>query len=394
MKRLLYVLLLLGLLCSCSAPAAETPEFAPTAEMTATPVPTPTPETVQTGKPEPGPALPDWAGKGVSHTSEALGLTLELPPEWADLVAFTERVSYEGLLKSWDGRVPCVSIDYRPNADAGEPDTALPVLDPSGPIAYLYWLPEGQSGPEADYGSAVTLLEKGTGRWVCHLPMNSVAFDSAEFGQDSPEWTAYRTVEQGLLEGDFVAAEVADPFAWTHVVNPWVEDDRAVVDGLGHVPLDTLPREVLDSLEMEMVEETSFDGFYPDEWGYKRHYTAPGLEIVTTAPTAAYLEYKAEMDKDNRDLYPTEADFWADIEGEEGREWIVRATLTDDSYATHYGLKVGLTVEEAEKLGYPLSTRKDYGAYEKLEVTVEDGVVTELLVHSLLGRYIGKFFEM
>lgn len=384
MKRLICALLPLFLLCSCATPVAKVPD--PTLEAEATP--TPAPEPAKT----PDPALPDWAGKGVSHTSQALGLTLELPPEWADLVTFTERVSYEGLLKSWEGRVPCVSIDYRPNADGGEPDPALPALDPGLSIAYFYWLPEGLSGPEADYGSAVTLLEKGTGRWVCHLPMNSAAFDGAEFGQDSPEWTAYHTVERGLLEGDFVAAEVTDPFAWTHVVNPWVEDDRAVVDGLGHVPLDTLPREVLDSLEL--TEESGFDGFYPDEWGYKRTYTAPGLELVTTAPTAAYLEYKAEMDKDNRNLYPTEADFWAHIEGEEGREWIVRATLTDDSYATHYGLKVGLTMEEAERLGYPLSTRKDYGAYEKLTVTVEDGVITEMQVYRLLGRYIGKFFEM
>lgn len=389
MKRLIGTLLVLCLLCSCAAPAAGTVSPAPAMEVTATPEPSPAPEAVQTGKPEPDPTLPDWAGKGVIHTSEALGFTLELPPEWTDLVTFTERVSYEGFLKDREGRVPCVSIDYRPNANVGEPGSVLPELDPSGPMAYFYWVPEGQHGPEADYGNAVTLLEKETGRWTCHLPMNSIQFDGVEYGRDTPEWIAYHTVEQGLLEGEFVASELEDPFAWTHVVNPWVEDDRAVVDSLGHVPLDTLPGEVLDSLEL--VEESGFDGFYPDEWGYKRTYAGPGLELVTTAPTAAYLEYKAEVDRDN---YPTEADFLADMEGEEGREWIVRATLTDERYATRYGLKVGLTVEEAETLGYPLSTRKDYGAYEKLAVTVEDGVVTEMTVYPLLGRYIGKFFEM
>ena len=184
-----------------------------------------------------------------------------------------------------------------------------------------------------------------------------------------------------------------DPaFAWTHMVDPAVEDDRAVIDGLGHIPMDTLPQEVLDGLEL--VEEGPWEGMYSPEECVRRVYTGPGIELVTTAPTAAYLDYKAEMDKDNRELYPTEADFWADIEGEEGREWIIRATLTDDSYATRYGLKVGLTVEEAEALGYPLSTRKEYGAYEKLAVTVEDGVITEMTVYPLLGRYIGKFFEM
>lgn len=184
----------------------------------------------------------------------------------------------------------------------------------------------------------------------------------------------------------------ADPFAWTHLADPRVEDDRAAVDGLGHVPLDSLPQEVLDSLEL--VEEGPWEDMYGDEWCVRRVYTAPGLELTTTAPTAAYLEYKVEKDKDNRDLYPTEEDFWADIEGEEGREWIQMALITDDSYETRYGLKVGLTVEEAKALGYPLSTRKDYGAYEKLQVTVEDGVITEMQVHSFLGRYIGKFFEL
>lgn len=408
-ERLLCLLLPLCLLCSCGTPGVESP--VPTTRASApisTPEPTepltpatPTPTAIPTMEPpeSPEPALPAWAGTGISHASDALGLTLELPPEWAEWVTFTERVSYESFLKGWEGRVPCVSIDYSPNGgetvpeeEKGSAGGPLPVLDPSEPMAYFYWLPEGQHGPEADYGNVVTLLEKEMGRWVCHLPMNTIQFDNAEYGRDTPEWIAYHTVEQGLLEGNFIAQELEDPFAWTHVGNPWVEDDRAVVDGLGHIPLDTLPQETLDSLELQ--EKTGFDGFYPDEWGCRRTYTAPGLEIVTTAPTAAYLEYRAEMDKDNRELYPTEADFWADVEGEEGREWILRATITDDSYSTHYGLKVGLTVAEAEDLGYPVSARKDYGAYEKLTVTVENGVITRMEVYPLLGRYIGKFFEM
>lgn len=402
-KRLLCLLLPLCLLCSCGTPGPE--PSTPATSATLTPEPTeslPLVSPISTVIPIPEPTLslaPDWVGKGISHASDALGLTLELPPEWAEWVTFTERISEEGFLRNWDGRVPCVSIDYAPNGgehapeeESGAAGGPLPVLDPSEPMAYFYWLPEGQHGPEADYGNAVTLLEKETGRWVCHLPMNTIQFDNAEYGRDTPEWIAYHTVEQGLLEGNFVAQELEDPFAWTHVVNPWVEDDRAVVAGLGHIPLDTLPQEVLDSLDL--VEEGPWEGMYRPEECVRRVYTAPGLELVTTAPTAAYLEYKAESDKDNRDLYSTEADFWADVEGEEGREWILRAIITDDSYSTRYDLKVGLTVAEAKELGYPVVTRKDYGAYEKLVVTVENGVITAMEVYPLLGRYIGKFFEM
>lgn len=179
-------------------------------------------------------------------------------------------------------------------------------------------------------------------------------------------------------------------FSWTG--DPSAEDDHAAVVGLGHIPLDELPQEVRDSLVL--TEESPWEEMYGEgtNWCIRRVYTAPGLELTTTAPTAAYLEYKAEVDKDN---YPAEDDFWTDIEGEEGREWIVFATITGDSYETRYGLKVGLTVEEAEALGYPLSEKKNFGAYgAKLEVTVEEGVITEMKSYPFLGRYIGKFFEM
>ena len=93
-------------------------------------------------------------------------------------------------------------------------------------------------------------------------------------------------------------------FAWTG--DPDAEDDHAAVAGLGHIPLDELPQEVRDSLVL--TEESPWEEMYGEDtnWCIRRVYTAPGLELTTTAPTAAYLEYKAKVDKDN---YPAEDDF-------------------------------------------------------------------------------------
>ena len=85
---------------------------------------------------------------------------------------------------------------------------------------------------------------------------------------------------------------------------------------------------------------------------------------------------------------------WGTMRGE-SREWRLQARITDDSYETLYGLKAGRTVDEAEALGYPLGTQISFGPGPgtRLEVTVEDGVITELETWWGMGRYIGKFFE-
>lgn len=188
------------------------------------------------------------------------------------------------------------------------------------------------------------------------------------------------------------AGPAPDLYAWLGDYDG--KEAHAAVAGLAHMPLDQLPQEVRDGLEL--AEEDHYDGFYNEEWCIRRTYTAPGLRLTTTAPTQVYLDYLAEVDKDNRELYPAEEDFWANVEGEEGREWIVRAVITDDSYETLYGLKVGQTVEEAAALGYPLEQQTDFGPGPgtRLQVTVEDGVITEMQTWWGMGRYIGKFFEL
>lgn len=168
----------------------------------------------------------------------------------------------------------------------------------------------------------------------------------------------------------------------------------ATVDGISHMPLDELPQEVLDSLTL--VSEGDFDGFYPAEWGYRRTYTAPGLEITTTTPSAAYLDYLEEVYRGNRQMFPTEADFRAYIEGEEGREWLVNVTITDDKYATLDGLRVGMTCAQAETLGYSLKNgQNQIGNVEvELLILVENDTVVQMRTWWTMGRYIGKFFEL
>lgn len=187
-------------------------------------------------------------------------------------------------------------------------------------------------------------------------------------------------------------------FAW--LGDQEQERHYATLDGLSHMPLDQLPQEALDSLEM--LEERGFNGNYPDEWGCERHYAGPGLELTTTAPSATYMENLRKWFEESGEYSnlaescTTPEEFAAYTDGEEGREWITWAMVTDDRFATLEGLKVGMTVAEAEELGYPLTERRGFGGGfgPSLSVQVEEDKVTALSVIWDMGRYIGKFWEM
>ena len=149
-------------------------------------------------------------------------------------------------------------------------------------------------------------------------------------------------------------------FAW--LGDPDEIAEHVTVEGFYHRPVEELPQELRDSLTLEGDVET--------EQGYSFHlrtYTAPGLELVTTeAPPEVLDEYlegilagwqeSGESWEDYAGWLhcPTPEAFQEEIEGEKGREWLYSATFRDDSYETPFGLKVGLTVEEAEELGYQI----------------------------------------
>lgn len=188
-----------------------------------------------------------------------------------------------------------------------------------------------------------------------------------------------------------------DPFAWTRDYNG--ENDHATIEGLYHRPFEELPQELRASLT-QVGEERS-------EQGYSfllRTYTAPGIEIVTTeAPSQVldgYLETLLENWEENKeswkDEWPTQEDLKAEIEGEKGREWLYSATVTDESYETLYGLRVGLTVEEGVALGYPLKERTTFGPGpgNRLEVMVEEGKITQMHTFFGLGRYVGRYWDI
>lgn len=196
-------------------------------------------------------------------------------------------------------------------------------------------------------------------------------------------------------------AETADPYAWQQDYE--ASQRYATLADFCHQPLDELPRELLDSLKLVEREERDYYG-ENSHWGVWSTYTAPGLTIHTSAPTASYMEYLEGLFRETgsvwvggEETYETEEGFLAGTRGEEGREWVLGVEITDPAYATLEGLRVGLTLEEAEALGYPLSQTAGFGGGltgNMLDVTVENGLVTGLRGTFGIGRYIGKFWEM
>lgn len=219
---------------------------------------------------------------------------------------------------------------------------------------------------------------------ICSYDKESAVYVALEF-------------QDGAVE-DEVLSHIAQSIRIKPVEEPVDTYERnghlATVIDISHMPFDELPQEVLDSLTL--VSETDFSGMYNPEWGWRRIYTAPGLEIITTAPSAAYLEWREGVDKNDRERFLTEEDFYAYIEREEGREWLTGVTITDDKYVTLDGLRVGLTCAQAAQLGYSLHEGENQiGNGEAiLQIFVENDTVVSMRTSLAMGRYIGKFFEL
>ena len=193
-----------------------------------------------------------------------------------------------------------------------------------------------------------------------------------------------------------------DPYGW--LADPAEIETRVTVEGFYHRPFEELSQELRDTLTWEGTAES--------EQGYSfrlRTYTAPGLEIVTTeAPPEVLDRYREETLDSWRESgeswedwggwthCPSPEAFEAEVEGEKGREWLYSATFRDESYATAQGLKVGLTVREAQALGYPLAERQSFGTAwgNNLQVTLEGDRVTGLHVWWAMGRYVGRYWDI
>lgn len=192
----------------------------------------------------------------------------------------------------------------------------------------------------------------------------------------------------------------------TPTPTPTATDERqkegvaATVEGFYHRPFEELPQELRDSLE--------WDGQIRTEPGYRfrlRRYTGPNIIVTTTEATDEalrdWLDWQLGLPEDDEAREGTEEELRAEYEREKGREWLYSITITDDSYTTLLGLKVGNTVEEAESLGYPLRQRLNADGEaifgdtweHSLRVYVKEGVVKELHLTWGIGRYAGKYWD-
>lgn len=175
----------------------------------------------------------------------------------------------------------------------------------------------------------------------------------------------------------------------------------ATVEGFYHRPFEELPQALRDSL--------TWDGQIRTEQGYRfrlRRYVGPNIVITTTEARddalQDWLDWESANLEDGESRAEEEAALRAEYELEKGREWLYSVTITDDSYSTVLGLKVGNTVEEAEALGYPVRERlnADGTAFfgntweHNMCLRVEDNVIKHLDLYWGIGRYCGKYWDL
>lgn len=133
--------------------------------------------------------LGEWSGDGFSYTSENLGITVEFPPEWENLMTISDDITYEYFVEGQSEPLSCVTL----NAIHGE-EGAIP-------IAYIYWRTVDDHGPEADFGECVTLVEREGSVCLCWMPMNTKI--GLEILEDTTLYDEYNIVEQGILSGEY-----------------------------------------------------------------------------------------------------------------------------------------------------------------------------------------------
>lgn len=203
------------------------------------------------------------------------------------------------------------------------------------------------------------------------------------FSDGTPRILDLRT---GILETDY---------------DKWLEREKraGTVEGFYHRPFDELPQALRDTLVWDGEVEA------PQGYAFRlRRYVGPNIVITTTEVEdevlRAFLESQSLLPEEERECDP--GDVWEEYEREKDREWLYSVTITDDSYATLLGLKVGDTVAEAEALGYHIDPEQLSAGYvscgdtwdHHLIVYVENGVVTRLDLNWGIGRYTGKYWDL
>ena len=134
--------------------------------------------------------LHEWSGDGFSYTSKNLGITVEFPPEWENLMTISDDITYEYFVEGQSEPLNCVTLKAIHGGENGEI-----------PIAYIYWRAADDHGPEADYGECVTLVEREGNVCLCWMPMNTKI--GLELLEDTALYDEYDIVEQGILSGEY-----------------------------------------------------------------------------------------------------------------------------------------------------------------------------------------------
>ena len=155
---------------------------------TPSPMPTQPEATIPSNSPEA--TLHEWSGDGFSYTSKNLGITVEFPPEWENLMTISDDITYEYFVEGQSEPLNCVTLKAIHGGENGEI-----------PIAYIYWRAADDHGPEADYGECVTLVEREGNVCLCWMPMNTKI--GLELLEDTALYDEYDIVEQGILSGEY-----------------------------------------------------------------------------------------------------------------------------------------------------------------------------------------------
>ncbi len=147
------------------------------------------------------------------YRDAALGVALEYPAQWNELVTLYSDVTWEGFLSDRIDSIPCVRIDLRGDL-FNVPPTQNASFSIDQTVAYIYLRPAGVSGPERESGAGVILarLEGGT-EAVCFLPMTAkLNYTGEGYGA---VYNAFDTVEKGIAGGELRTRVLSEPFEFT-----------------------------------------------------------------------------------------------------------------------------------------------------------------------------------